>query len=416
MTVNDVSEAQDARAAARRIVLDVLAEHGIDEPASLRSSPAPVVDDAAVSSGPSSPSRATARRIVEEVLAAHAQRAADAAAAAAAASTALEVATDDDVIDLVALESDATVEEPPPPPADVLAAAEAGRIVVPGPAHPRDEGVGPAEAAAAADIARIEPTAGSTEGSPELAAEGVDTAPPPAVPVVDLEEEEPAPTVTPLERPSELGDDPREVARRVVEAVLAERDASLTAGSDGDQPTAAPEAPDDAPTQLADEELTDDVPVEVADEVADEVVSVAVVDDVVSLEVVDDVVPAEADEAAGSTPSATERLPIDDGWSGNARGGETAPVPSVASPTVASLADVEALARPAAPAAVHRAEPVAVAEPWEAVVEVPETHEAPAPLPPRTGRWLLATVIGAVAIALLFPLAVAALRDLASLS
>lgn len=53
--------------------------------------------------------------------------------------------------------------------------------------------------------------------------------------------------------------------------------------------------------------------------------------------------------------------------------------------------------------------------PWDdAPPEVILRPEPPEPV--RAGRWLLATVVAAVAIAYLLPLAIAALRDLASLS
>ena len=72
------------------------------------------------------------------------------------------------------------------------------------------------------------------------------------------------------------------------------------------------------------------------------------------------------------------------------------------------------------------AEALAAAEPVSRPVE--EARLAAQPLededtrfidldpPPRTGRWLLTTVIAALALAVLFPLAIAALRQLAAMS
>jgi hypothetical protein len=50
--------------------------------------------------------------------------------------------------------------------------------------------------------------------------------------------------------------------------------------------------------------------------------------------------------------------------------------------------------------------------PWSLDGDLTTTGTAPS----RTGRWLLATILGAIALALLFPLAVAALRQVLALS
>jgi hypothetical protein len=52
---------------------------------------------------------------------------------------------------------------------------------------------------------------------------------------------------------------------------------------------------------------------------------------------------------------------------------------------------------------------------WEGSASLPDDYE-PTPAPRRTGRWLLATVLGAIALAVLLPLAVVALREALSLS
>lgn len=416
MTVNDVSEAQDARAAARRIVLDVLAEHGIDgswspPPTPVDDPPAEAADaagaDAAVTGTggvaraavPTTASRATARRIVEEVLAAHAARATEATAAATAASEALdepldEAADEDALIDLVALEADPSVEGPPPPPTEVLAAADTGRIAVPGPASPDDHAD-----AEELDVAAATPP--SVAGEPPAPTAPPAPAPEASAGTSDEVEEEPIPPVAPLDEPSGLDDDPHDVARRVVAAVLTARGTSLEPEADRDPAGAsAAAAPADALAATAPADVPDAAAVDgpgdatpATDPPADDVVSVEIVEDVVSVEV--------ADEVVDPTPTATVPLRVDDRWL------EVDAPASAEAPTAAHRVE---------PTAAHRVEPAAVADPWEAVVEVPETHEAPPPLPPRTGRWLLATVVGAVAIALLLPLAVAALRDLASLS
>lgn len=108
----------------------------------------------------------------------------------------------------------------------------------------------------------------------------------------------------------------------------------------------------------------------------------------------------------------------------------TAVIPVVAGATVASGGGAAATAaprpaedRPASAATEARPAPAsevasAPAEEGTVATGVLEAIVDPAQVgdPPRTGRWLLASILGAVTLAILFPLAIRALLDLVSLS
>ena len=104
-------------------------------------------------------------------------------------------------------------------------------------------------------------------------------------------------------------------------------------------------------------------------------------------------------------------------------GGTSAPFQGAEEPTMAA-ASVEVPEARTTPHATVWEEPTDLgAEPWSESAAADDAPEPEVDLldprsvgePPRTGRWLLVTVLGALALAWLFPLAVAALRELVAL-
>jgi hypothetical protein len=387
--------AEDARAAARRIVEEVLAAHrgegdggdtaapggevavpgsaaGDETPPPIPLTPPAALDprsDAAVSTGSGvadaldeRPSRVTARRIVEEVLAEH-----------AAAQRQVEVPA-----------PLAEAEGPPAPPERVPPPAVSGSpAILPG--HPADAVVG-----AEAD-------------------------------------------------PGALADDAASIARRIVESVLAEAAARETEGEVPDG--AVPPDGSDVATALDPDSGPPPLPVEAA----------AIEDDegVLHLGTTEGSVAPVPDEDLTSDPDETVALPV---AGSDADPDETMALPvaeadpdeTVALPTAGSDADPdETAALPTAGVADtdgtlapsdaghevgghDAATPLGAAdEPvGGGVATLPRTDasaDETTPMPITASKatrshWLIASILGAIGLAVLLPLAVAAVRSLVALS
>jgi hypothetical protein len=381
--------AEDARAAARRIVEEVLAAHADTAPTGDRELAADealhrVTDDVTgtdplVSVDPRTtttdatsiadeladrPSRAVARRIVEEVLAAHAAAEREVELPAAAAEA----------------------EGPPPPPDAVPVQPVPGRVaVVPG--IPADTAASevptePVPATTADDAASIarrivaNVLADAEAHATEVSADH-DGGPPP------LPDDDPEATVALL-----AAAEPTEPA--AADAAAADRTRALPAAPESDaeaapevdvvaadeelpEPTAALPVPDEV---AAEEAATDASPdrVAVTGETEDH--------DAVRPEEPDTTVPLTTDEAA---PTAHPEPDAGDT-------GSTGPSGDGAEGAVATLP-------PREDASAEMTTPVPVAAP-----------------PSRRSHWLLASILGAIGLAVLLPLAVAALRSLVELS
>jgi hypothetical protein len=449
--------AEDARAAARRIVEEVLAQRGEgrsgrpdvaghdaegsptpegvaavtgsvagDESPPVPLTPPDALDprsDAAASSGPvvadaldERPSRVMARRIVEEVLAEHAaaQREAEVPAPLAEA------------------------EGPPAPPESVPARTVSSRAaIVPGALIGEGVGVdaGPGSAAdEAASIARrivesvlAEAAARETEdevvdgafppdGSDVATALVPDEGPPPhpveAAAVEDdegilhLGTAEGTASGSPLE--------PGVVPEADGSADEAERDGTLALAADPTAPDTAALFPDDERTSDPDETVA--LPTAGSDADADETVALPAAGS-----------DADADEtvalpAAGSDADADETVALPAAGS-DADADETAALPAADA--------VETDGSPARAAAGHEvdgrdvAPPRAAEQPEGAGVatlpRTPASAEETTPLPitaskAKGSHWLIVSILGAIGLAVLLPLAVAAVRSLVALS
>jgi trimeric autotransporter adhesin len=429
--------AEDARAAARRIVEEVLAAHGQAAPAedvdTVTPVPAPV--DAAVSAGggpddePFStvdprtdavpeaalpdaladrPSRAVARRIVEEVLAAHAaaEREVDLPAAAAEAAGPPPL-------------PDAIPVQPVPGRDAVVPGVPASAVAVEVPTEPdagtvADDAASIARRIVADVLADAEARAGEERASAPVESDG-----PPAIPADD-------PEATQALRTDEI---PEGTPAADVGPADADATQSLVAT---DAPTAAPAADDPEATQAL---VATEAP---AEDDADATQALVAVDEP------EDTGPEATSEtdatialpAAGETPSAPEPAdePLVDG-------------PPVDGPPVADTPDVAAAATvDGQPDDADTTVPLVAEGPStdagaassavdHGVDEEADDRRAVATLPPRTDasaevtapvpaaepptrrtHWLLASILGAIGLAVLLPLAVAALRSLVELS
>jgi hypothetical protein len=368
-----VHVAEDARAAARRIVEEVLAAHGqaattedafiaVTAPADPEvpvgdrpdEDPFATVDprmDAAAGTGlpdalADRPSRAVARRIVEEVLAAHAAAERDVELPAPAAEA----------------------DGPPPLPEAVPVQPVPGRdAVVPG--------------APASEVAVELPT------EPE---------------------------------PGAIADDAASIARRIVADVLADAEARAEAARTADHevggPPAIPADDPEATQALLAAETPDEEPA--AEDDAEATVALPAVDEPTPSA---EPVPTAADTPADDAPvrgTSSDDTPDDVAE-------ETPDLrPADADTTVPLAPDhPDASARPASPPLERRVD--GGVEDEGAVATLPPRTDASAevttPVPvtePQSRRthWLLASILGAVGLAVLLPLAVAALRSLVELS
>jgi hypothetical protein len=423
--------AEDARAAARRIVEEVLAAHGqaatAEDVDTVTPVPRPV--DAAVSAagGPDDepfssvdprtdavreaalpdvladrPSRAVARRIVEEVLAAHAaaERAVDLPAAAAEAAGPPPL-------------PDAIPVQPVPGRDAVVPGVPASAVAVEVPTEPdagtvADDAASIARRIVADVLADAEARAGEERASAPVESDG-----PPTIPADDPEATQALRTdEVPEETPA--ADDP--------EATQALRTDEV--------PEETPAADDPEATQAL---PTDELPEQTrAADDADATQALVAVDE-----------PADADPAVASDPDATTALP--------AVGEPPSPAPEddtpVDGPPVDDAPDEAAAATvdrqtgdadttvplvTEGPSTDAGAASSAV-DHW--VEEEADERRAVATLPPRTDasaevttpvpaaepptrrtHWLLASILGAIGLAVLLPLAVAALRSLVELS
>jgi hypothetical protein len=428
--------AEDARAAARRIVEEVLAAHGqaatAEDVDSVTSAPAPV--DVAVSAGggpddePFStadprtdavpeaalpdaladrPSRAVARRIVEEVLAAHAAAERE--------------------VDLPAPVAEA--EGPPPLPDAIPVQPVPGRdAVVPGvpasavavdvpiepdPGTVADDAASIARRIVADVLADAEARAGEGRASAPVESDG-----PPAIPEHDPEATQALPTDgLPDETPAAdvAPDDPD-----ATQALLATDAPTAAPAADDpeatqalvatDAPTAAPAADDPEATQalVAVDEPEDTGPEATSD--TDATIALPAADETPSS-------PEPADEPLVDGP------PVDDAPDG-AAATTVDRQPDDADTTVPLVAEGPSTDAGAASSAVdhwvneeadHRRAVATLPPRTDASAEV--TTPVPAAEPPtRRTHWLLASILGAIGLAVLLPLAVAALRSLVELS
>lgn len=207
-------------------------------------------------------------------------------------------------------------------------------------------------------------------------------------------------------------EDPRTIARRIVEQVLTEHGERRRPPAGAGAPAADRRARPDTPAWrvarrlvaevLAEHERHDQAP----DPPADAVPSAPIPPDPVPPPVPPDPQPPAPDPEP--TPEPVPEPPVPD----------PQPVPDpVPPPTPEPEPPEPEPARHAAPVDP----PTLGDEPAPALADGPATDgevlvDVDLAGPPRTGRWLLTTVVGAVVLALLFPLAVAAVRDLVSLS
>jgi hypothetical protein len=383
--------AEDARAAARRIVEEVLAAHGqaataeaVDTVAPV---PAPVDAPASADGGPDDepfstvdprmdavpeaalpdalaerPSRAVARRIVEEVLAAHAaaEREVDLPAPAAEAAGPPPL-------------PDAIPVQPIPGRDAVVPGVPASAAAVEVPTEPdagtvADDAASIARRIVADVLADAEARVGEERASAPVESDG-----PPAIPADDPEATQ---ALVATEAPEEDDADATQALVAVDEPedlgpeATSETDATIALPAAGEPPPStepADEPPADAP-------LVDGPPVDAAPVGA----AAATVD-------------RQPDDADTTVPLVTE------GPSTDAR---------AASSAVDHWVDEEADDRRAVATLPPRT---------DASAEV--TTPVPAAEPPtRRTHWLLASILGAIGLAVLLPLAVAALRSLVELS
>jgi hypothetical protein len=450
--------AEDARAAARRIVEEVLAQRGErpsggsdggdhdgdgtttpggataatgsvagdETPAPIPLTPPDALDprgDVAALSGPvvadaldERPSRVTARRIVEEVLAEH-----------AAAQREVEVPA-----------PLAEGEGPPAPPERVPARAASGRAaVLPGPLI--DEGVGVdadpgsvaddaasiarrivesvlAEAAAREPEDEVVDGAVPPDGSDVATALAPDDGPPPhPVEAAAVEDDEGILHLGTAGGTAAASPDATSVSEAGGAADEDERDGTLALSAD---PTDAP----DTTTPLSDDERPSS---------PDETVALPSAGSA-----------ADADESVAS-PSAGSAADADETLALPAAASDVDPDETLALPAAASDVDPdETVALPSADAADadgpparpdagrdvggHDAVPPRAAEQPEGVgvATLPRAHasaEETTPMPITASKatrshWLIASILGAIGLAVLLPLAVAALRSLVALS
>jgi hypothetical protein len=453
---------RSSRAAARRIVEEVLAEHAAS--ASSRDGGSPV----AMPERPDTPSWRAARRIVEETLAEHTTR--------TAVPALLEL---DPVDDLEELDAEVVLDldGPPPPPAsatrappresaptvteepvdvdpvdvdpgdDELEEPEPAGTAVPdatastavaspsdtsereaAPFEPADEDVLRAALSDRLFAALSEPDqddrseVGVLDGD-AVSANGHVDAPhvdaPHVDPVVDTPHVEPVvegPPALPVSRQLPLDpNDPTVIAARIVADVLADRErawVSVAAEPDAPGPIGAHEEDQDTagpPGTL-----------------------------VTEAEAVQDDPPVDAHQGDDEHPGGDDEHPGGDDRSGDESAWWTPPVDGPRDPDGGSRPDLRpepVLATSEPPQdgleptegvdrlwSEPRPEPgpadELVDEPYGAVTTEDEFGEWPDPIAPprRTGRWLVTTVLGAVLLAFLLPLAVGALRDLVSFS
>jgi hypothetical protein len=459
---------RSSRAAARRIVEEVLAEHAAR--ASSRDGVSPV--DMDMPERPDTPSWRAARRIVEETLAEHTAR------SAVPALLDLDVVDDLEALDAAVVldldgpppspapvtrasprESEPTVTEDPvedepvdvdPVAADLLDAdpvdADPGKDELeeaepegttapdmaastavasrPDAAEPDEAPLGPADEAVlrAALSDRLfasfpEPDQDDRPAAGVLAGDAVSSNGHLGDPHVDphVEPVDEGPPALPASRQLPLDpDDPTVIAARIVADVLADRDQAR--GDAADEPDAP--GPVGAPEEDRDTAVSTGIlaidPEAGSDELAAAEASGEAVDEHAGNE--DGATNGSGDDLAWWTPGIDESQDPDD------RSGPDLwpePVLATSEPPHDGLEPNEGVDRLWSE---PRPEPgpvdVLLDDPYGALATEDEFGEWPDPIAPprRTGRWLVTTVLGAVLLAFLLPLAVGALRDLVSFS
>ena len=397
----------DARAAARRIVEQVLADHAVRT-----GSPAVPARPAV----PDSPAWRAARRIVDEVLAAQGEGLVPAVQGATLADVVdgpalplahLEQATEEGTAQTVGRivrratgngDDPAATVQPDrvrPAPAgngdDPAATVQPDRVrPAPAPTAPVPTGPGPAPSASGpVESAPEAPVELSPPAAPSPAPAPPAPSPAPAPPAPSAAPAPPpVPSAAPLpeaEAPSVVAyggdvDAPAVVARRIVAEVLA----ATVPPPVRPQPPIEPPRPLEPPRPPVEPQPLPPIEPDPRPHEPDPRPH----------EPEPDPEPGEPEpEPVGAAPHPAEPM---DG---------PAPIPSAA--PVATIS--------AGPTVRRDDEPLVASEPveWSGA---PRSDAAPAPPPKRTGRWLLATLLGAIALAWLFPLAVGALRDLVRLS
>ncbi len=374
----------EARELARRIVEDVAASYSVPPTAPACDPPADA-DDPDVAPEPVAPvssARATARRIVDAVF-------------AAAPST--------DVT------SSAADERPSEDPDPVLATDEPGHrsVLASGETDPTGDATIPEELFATHPAAKREPEGPSEADAPDGPADrersadvapsnpmpGAPTGPPPGDVVVDITDEAilETPAVAELPAGADGTDaaarpDPTVVAARIVEDVLAAQRAAD--GAQMSDATASPEEPLDpgiAEPAVSEEPLGSDVAEPVATEAT--------------------FAPPAAERGIGPAAFPPGEVDVSEpGWL-EVSDEHVEPAYQDGPPPVPP----KALAGDQRPSGT---EPAAEVRPLDEELTVALEFEEPS----RAGRWLLMTVIGAIGLAVLFPLAVAAIRQLLSMS
>ena len=403
----------EARELARRIVEDIAASHAATAPtapAAATSDPATDEDHQVVDpepAAPMSPARAAARRIVDEVFAAPPVPSTDASSPAA----------------------ETLAEEPPPVPAAETLAEEPPPVLA---AETLAEESPPVPGAGALAEDPLPVPAADEPSTEAPLAEGPATVPatttgtPPDHVVVDVTDE--AVLQTPADAEPSVGEvgseaavrpDPMAVAARIVEDVLAAQRAAADAPAARDAELAPTEVargfepdalPPDAlpPAALPPDEADADGPSWL--EVSDEPVEPAHEDGPPP-------VPPEA--LAGHRVAPAPDNPPEPG-SEPAAASAPQPTPETTAESIPEPVPEPTAERPPEPAAERPAEPTADPD-AQPIPEVRPLDEEPTVAlefeePSRAGRWLLMTVIGALGLAVLFPLAVAAIRQVLSMS
>jgi hypothetical protein len=401
--------AEDARAAARRIVEEVLAAHGqaatTEDVDVVSPVPAPVDVEVFAGGGPDDrppstvgprtdavpesalpdaladrPSRAVARRIVEEVLAAH-----------AAAEREVELPAPAAEADGPPPLPDAIPVQPVPGRAAVVPGVPASAVAVEVPTEPdagsvADDAASIARRIVADVLADAEARAGEERASTPAEGGGPPTIPAddpqatqalltdevpeetPAADDADVAQHDPEATqaLVVTEAPAEDDAD----ATQALVVVDGPEDADLEVASDPDATTALPAADETPPSpEPVDGPPVDDTPDVAAAETADRQPDDA-----------DTTVPLVTE---GPSTDAGAASPAMDAWVDEGADGERA---------VATLP-------PRTDASAEVTTPVPAAEP-----------------PTRRTHWLVASILGAIGLAVLLPLAVAALRSLVELS
>lgn len=275
---------------------------------------------------------------------------------------------------------------------DVLARhGQGGQPPGEGSPEPSDH-VAPADGAAASEEAAPGATLPADTGSEEVAEPETGTL------------REPADTEL-LGSADEATSDAARIARRIVAEALADAehppdlapppaapdDAARADGPAGDEP---------APAPAGAEEIVRRIVADVQADADDAAPAVVVGPEPTDETATDDAEPGDQDtagvlrERSGPTTELPEREALAVGAPAGARVGDTTPADEPA-PVAPLRRPLEGWAVPADPA----------------TPSAPQAGDAP----PRTLRWLLASLLGAVALAVLFPLAVAALRALVTM-